>query len=120
MSALPPLEELKELPPPHEILELPSGGLITFGVEGFEIGSMVIHPRYRGAPPEKKIHVLRVYVPKKYKSYFPYYWDITAKTLIAQLLPFLKRPDYKDYEFTIIKHGVPPKARFELRVRKIA
>jgi len=107
-------EELRMLPGPYEILDLKDGESITLRIVGWERGKIIIHPRYPGAPPEKEIPVLRVHVTEDTKPYPPYYYDITAKTLQYQLLPYLLEPGYEKYLFKITKHGVPPRARFTL------
>jgi len=75
---------------------------------------MVIHPRYPGAPSEKEVEVLRVHVTEAAKVAPPYYFDITSKTLMAQMIPLLMERDYDRYEYLVTKYGVAPKARFTL------
>lgn len=65
---------------------------------------------------EKRIRALRVWVPKEIKLLFPYYWDITSQTLIAQLMPALEAPGWEAKKYKITKYGVAPKARFSLEV----
>jgi len=105
-------EELRRLPEPYEILDLPDRGSESFRVTSWEQGTMVIKPRYRGAPAEKVITVLRMHVPTEDKPFFPHYWDLTSKTCMAQLVPMLMDPRYRDYRYTITKYGVAPRARF--------
>jgi len=53
------------------------------------------------------------------KALFPDYWDISSKTLVAQLLPQLRLPGYEGKKFTITNYGIAPKARFTLEVRPL-
>lgn len=75
---------------------------------------MVIHPKYPGAPAEKEIVVLRVHLAVGVKPYPPMYYDITSKTLQAQLVPMLLEARFVEYEYVVTKHGVAPRARFTL------
>jgi hypothetical protein len=102
------------LPTPYEILELPDHGVLSTRISSYEIGEMTITPR--DGRPTKVIPTLRITVPTTDKTHFPFYWDITAQTLIAQLVPFLLKPGYQSKRFTITKQGVAPKARFTLGV----
>lgn len=97
-----------------EILELEDGATTTLRVTAWEIGEMIIVPK--AGPPAKRIRVLRVRVPPADKLLGPAYWDITGQTLIEQMLPFLNQPGFQRRTFTITKHGIPPKARFQLEV----
>lgn len=106
---------MAELKGPYEILELGDGETLTTGVMRFERGEVEIHPSYQ--PAGKMITALRVHVPEKDKEFFPFYWDITSQTLVAQLLPYLERPGYEARTYVITKHGVAPRARFTLEVK---
>jgi len=44
------------------------------------------------------------------------YWDITSKTLQAQLRPLLLELIARGAEFTVTAHGEGPQKRFSLRV----
>ena len=107
-------EVMRRLPGPYEILDLPDGGSVRIRVVSYERGSVIIHPKYAGAPAEKEIPVLRVHLASGVKPYPPMYWDITSKTLTAQMLPMLMEPGFEKYEFVVTKHGVAPRARFTL------
>jgi hypothetical protein len=100
---------------PFEILELADGQTIRLRISNFEWGETVIHPRYAGAPAEKRIPVLRLYVPADLKPRGPPYWDLTSKTLQAQLKPLLADLKATGKEFTITAHGTGPSKRFSLR-----
>ena len=101
---------------PFEILELRDGESLRLKVVKYEWGEMVIHPRYPGAPAEKRIPVLRLYVPADYKPRGPPYWDVTSKTLQAQLKPLLESLRAEGREFTVTAHGVAPSKRFTVRI----
>ena len=101
---------------PFEILELADGQMIELRILKWELGETVIHPRWPGAPAEKRINSLRVHVPPKVKPLFPHYWDVTSKTLIAQLLPYLEGRDFTKKTFRIRAHGVAPKKRYTLEI----
>ena len=109
--------ELRELLGPYELLELRDRESVTLQIVSSELGSMIIHPRWPGAPKEKTITVLRVHLAAGVKPYPPQYFDITSKTLIAQLQPFLMERGFERQEFVITKFGQPPRARFTLERR---
>ncbi len=102
------------LPGPYEIFELSDGQTHTTKVESWELGDVKIHPDYK--PEGKIIQALRIHVPQSYKDFFPFYYDITSLTLIAQLMPFLETEGYGQKTYTITKHGVAPRARFSMTV----
>lgn len=81
---------MAEIIGPYEILELADGETVTFHVERYETGKMIIHPTYPGAPEEKIIDGLRVFVPLADKEYLPSYWDVTGGHLVAGLKPLLE------------------------------
>lgn len=97
-----------------EILELADGETKTLTILDWTIGEMTIVPK--AGPPAKRIRVLRVNVPPADKPLGPAYWDITGQTLIEQLLPYLHQPGFQRRRFAVTKHGIPPTARFALRV----
>jgi hypothetical protein len=97
-----------------EILELEDSQSVDLRVTEYELGEMVIHPRQ--GPPDKRIRVLRLHVRQEDKRTGPPYWDITGQTLIEQLLPYLRRPDFRALTFRVTKYGVAPKARFGLQI----
>lgn len=108
------LEDLEKLEGPYEILDLGDRGHKELRILSWKLGRMVIQPRETGVA--KEIKALRVWVPKEIKPLFPDYWDITAQTLIAQLIPHLERPGWEEARFIITKYGEAPKARFSLEV----
>lgn len=97
-----------------EILELEDQQTVQLVITAWELGEMDIVGRT--FPGKKRIRVLRVRVPPDTKTIGPAYWDITGQTLIEQMLPWLKEPDFTRRRFTITKHGIAPKARFQLQV----
>lgn len=104
---------------PFEFWDQDPGETRVFRVEKWEEGQTDIVPRNIPNARPKRIQVLRLHLPLGIKPTLPYYWDITSKTLIAGLLPVLRRPDYGDYEFTVTKFGTPPRARFSLNWEKL-
>jgi hypothetical protein len=107
-------EGLRPLVGPYELLDLPDRGSVRLRIVSWEQGSMTISPRYEGAPSEKVVPVLRVHLAAGVKPYAPYYYDITSKTLQAQLVPLLLERGYDRYEYVVTKYGVAPRARFTL------
>lgn len=100
---------------PFEILELPDGGQLFTHVSAFEEGSMAITPR--DGRPAKVVRTVRIHVPPAEKAHFPFYWDLTAQTLIAQLLPMLPSIVKEKRAIKITKSGLGASARFSLEVR---
>lgn len=107
-------EELRRLAGPYEILELADRESADLKIVSFERGTMEIRPRYAGAPETKEIPVLRVHVTAATKPLAPQYYDITSKTLAAQLLPFLHQPGFEKWTFRVTAYGVAPRKRFSL------
>ncbi len=110
-------EDVKELAGPYEIFELTDGEVRQLRITSWSQGNVTIYPLHR--PVGKVINALRVHVPEDTKDFFPYYWDITGKTLVAQMVPYLHTPGFQDKIFTITKHGIAPKARFTLEVNPV-
>lgn len=108
------MDLLKE---PFEILELADGTSLTLKIVSREEGETVIHPRYPGAPAEKRIPVMRLHVDPEYKPVGPPYWDVTSKTLQAQFRPLLPGIIERGAEVVITAHGSGPAKRFSLVVR---
>lgn len=113
------VERVRRLPGPYEILDLEDRQSVTLRVVSWERGSIIIHPRYRGAPAEKEIVALRLHLAAGVKPYPPMYYDVTSKTLQAQFMPYLMAADFERYEYVVTKYGVAPKARFTLERRSI-
>ena len=99
---------------PMELLDLEDGKKLTFRVLRFEQGETAI--KTQDVPAGKVVGALRIHVPRELKPVGMPYYDITSKTLQAQLLPFLQDPGQKGRTFTITAHGIRPRKRFELAV----
>jgi len=112
---VPFVESLRDLNPPFEILDMKDGETIKLRCYKWELGKTTIVNRTTGET--KVVQVLRVHVCKEYKNSYPFYWDITAKRLIAQLLPILQRLDFSRFVITITKLGEKPIARFTVDVQ---
>jgi len=110
-------EEVKVLQGPYEIFELTDGQVVRLRITDYQQGVVTIYPKDK--PTGKVVNALRIHVPRDSKPFFPFYWDITGKTLVAQLLPYLEQAGYKDKIFTITKYGVAPKARFTVEVKTV-
>ena len=95
---------------PFELLELYDGQVFSLQVVRWEEGRTTIFPPF--APGGKEIPVLRVHVNPEAQPTGLDYWDITSKTLIAQLRPLLQLAHYRQLEFTIRAYGEKPKKRF--------
>ena len=100
---------------PYEILELGDGSSMSTHVVGWELGTMDLVPRDGRAP--KTVKTLRLHVPAADKTHYPPYWDLTAQTLIAQLLPRLDSIVKDKKTLTIKKSGSGPGARFSTEVK---
>jgi len=100
---------------PREILDLQDGGKLQTRILRHELGITKILPR--GATEEKEIEALRIHVPKEDKQHYPYWWDISSKTLKHQLLPLLPEIEKNGRRVTITKYGVAPAARFKVEVQ---
>lgn len=104
------------LPGPFEILELKDGEVKELTVARSQVGSMIIHPRFPGAPAEKVIMGIRIFVPSAEKVFGPPYWDLTSQTLRAQLEPILDEVTRKGRKIRITARGFGPGKRFTVTV----
>lgn len=107
-------EDLKTLPGPYEIFELPDGGKSRLRVMDWKLGLIFIQTA--DVPAGKEVKAMRIYVTSETKPIGVNWYDITSQTLIAQLQPYLEIAGYQQKAFTITKYGVRPKARFMLEV----
>lgn len=107
---------MAQLPEPMEILDLADGESRSFRATGHLVADATI--KTTREPGGKAIQVLRVFVRKEDKPLGPPYWDVTGKTLVADLLPQLQRPDLAQLRFTVTARGIAPKKRFQLEVTK--
>ena len=117
MSVSRPLERLPELPQPWEFLKLGDGECVEFRIVRWQLFKAVIHPTWPGAPEEKVIRVLRVWVDPKDKPIGPDYYDISSSTLVYQLMGFLSRPDFNRFRVRICAHGIPPRKRYSVEFK---
>lgn len=104
------------LPEPFDYLSLNDGETTTIEVDRWQRGQGMITPSRAGEPPTKRIEVLRLHVKPGTKLMLPPYWDISSKNLIAGLLPYLERADFRSKKYAITKHGFGIGARFSLTV----
>jgi len=106
------MAELPMLEGPYEIFDMEDGQSMRLDVLSYEEGQMDIKPRRLGGETVVRVRALRVHVKEGTKPFTPMYWDITAQTLIAYLLPFFRERDFERAAYKVTKHGVAPKARF--------
>jgi len=116
MAAIYSPEALEPLPPPYEILELEPGVPVDLEVTGYRIGRITIKPRFPGAPPEKTVAAVRVYLTERCKPTFPHYYDITPQRLVAQLIPILLAGYWRTHIIRIVRDVPGPKAHFSVQL----
>jgi len=104
------------LPGPYEIHELEDLESRKVTVLKYELGDVVIHPRYPGAPAEKTVHAMRIFVSAADKPHGPAYWDITSQTLIAQLEPQLRAAPPAGVKIKLTAHGIAPSKRYAVEI----
>lgn len=109
----------RKLPGPYELLDLADRQSVTLRIQSFEEGWMTINRKPPNPPGPVDVEVLRVMVAPGVKALPPPYYDITSKTLIAQLLPALRIGEYKKREYTITAYGVAPRKRFTVESRPL-
>ncbi len=102
---------------PFEILEMESGEEVSLRVTRYEQAPVMIKPVR--APDGIMVDVLRLHLALGTKQIGAPYYDVTSKTLRAQLLPYLQIGDYLTRVFTIKKFGSEPAARFSLAIREL-
>ncbi len=103
------------LPGPYEIYDAADGESTTLVVLDWTEGMVEIHPGYGEAI--KTVAALRLRLAAPWKPHFLPYLDITSNRLRANLKPFLAEIPAGGLALTIIKHGVAPRASFEIRVK---
>jgi len=108
------LRPVARLPPPYEILELDPCVTFKIRVLKWEIGTVIIHPRIPGVPPEKEVVALRLWTERPYKPYPPLYWDVTPRRLVYMLSPILAQPGYQNLIICIHPYGLRPKKWYEV------
>ncbi len=99
---------------PFELLELANGESRTFHVTAWAKGITIIKPTW--FPQGKEVEILRIWVDPQQQPIGLTYWDISSKTLIAQLEPYLAKEDYRSFSYTITAFGEPPKKRYTVGV----
>jgi hypothetical protein len=95
---------------PLEILEMSDGEVRELVVTGYVLGTTTITPRDRQV--SKQIDVVRLLVDHVSKSLFPYYYDLTAGTLTAQVAPLLGAVQQWPRVLRIAAYGVAPRRRY--------
>lgn len=101
-----------EVTEPFELLEMRDGEVREFHIDAWGEGTTIIKPTW--APEGKEIPVLRIWVAPNERPIGLPYWDITSKTLIAQLKPYLQRDDFRGLVYKITAFGEAPRKRFTL------
>ena len=109
---------MSEIPGPYEILEVAPGDAVEFHVVRYRTGKMRIHPTWPGAPEERIVDGIRIWVPPEDKEWLPHYWDVTAGHLVASLKPLLPvlRREGKKVKITagLMRPGDPASKRFKI------
>jgi hypothetical protein len=104
------------LPGPLEILEMGDGEVRTLAVVGWETGAVTLTPVGRLT---KTVLGVRLHVRPDSKGMFPFYWDLTAATLVAQVIPTMEAHPGQGVILEVTKSGVAPKARYGVAVRGV-
>lgn len=133
---LPNPPALALLPEPYEFLDLENGHSIRLSIDRAVLGMAVIHPKEvtsrhirihmqannltapppSGTPISVPIPVLRVF-GQRLDAVSPLkYWDISSKTLTADLLPRTSAIAITPLIVTISAHGEKPHKRFSVEV----
>jgi hypothetical protein len=125
---------LSELPGPYELLDLEHGNSIVLQILNHARGFMEIHPinpsprQVRimmlqqgltappapGTPITNQVPALRLYGQRLDAASPARYWDVTALTLQADLLPRLQVAGGSPLVVKITAHGVKPTKRFSV------
>jgi hypothetical protein len=123
-----------ELAEPLEFLDLEHGQSISLAIDRFEQGSTLIHPTQNtprhirlhmtqnglseppavGTPISIRIPVLRVFGTRLDQVSPIHYWDISSKTLQADLLPRLLAHRGGILTVTITANGYKPTKRYSI------
>lgn len=107
-------EELRRLAGPIEFLDLKDRESQDLKIVSWERGITLIHTTRRGRELDVDIPVLRVHVTAAVKPLPPRYFDISSKTLQAQLLPLLLQRGFEGWTYRVTAYGVAPRKRFSL------
>lgn len=129
-------EQLPELPEPYEYLDLEDGHSISLNINKAELGLATIHPRNPsprhvrqymeqrglsdppapGTPISVRVPVLRVHGFRLDEPSPTTYWDISARTLQADLGPRVLAPHQNAIVVVITAHGYKPHKRYSVEV----
>jgi len=127
-------EGVRELPEPIELLDLEHGNAISLAIDRFEMGQTLIHPTQptprhvrihmqqfgltappvAGTPISVMVPALRVFGTRLDKPSPLHYWDITSKTLQADLLPRLIANQGGVLTVTLTANGYKPTKRYSV------
>jgi hypothetical protein len=107
------IPDVSQVPPllgPFEVFDIPSNAPRSLTVSKWQLGSMWIKPR--DSRPPRQVVALRVWVSTEDKPLYPDYYDMTAQTLVPQIVPLLEASPGKPVRLTITKFGEGPTGRF--------
>lgn len=133
-ASLPNPPALALLPEPYEFLDLENNHSIRLSIDRAQLGMAVIHPKtvsqrhlriymqhnnlsappVAGTPISVPIPVLRVYGQRIDLSSPLKYWDISSKTLTADLLPRVMAGASLPLVIAITAHGEKPHKRYSV------
>jgi hypothetical protein len=108
------LDAVEWLSPPYEIYEFQPCNPATFSITDYKIGKIRISPRWPGAPTEKIVIAIRLFVKPETKPAFPYYYDITPSRLVHQLASMLVHGVPHGMRLRIHRDIPGPKAHFSV------
>lgn len=123
-----------DLAEPYEFLDLEHGNSITLNITSYELGTALIHPTAitprqvrlhmmqnglsappaAGTPITVRIPVLRVFGQRIDKPSPLSYWDISSKTLQANLVPRLALRAGGVLSVTLTAQGYKPTKRYSV------
>ena len=99
---------------PADLLELHDGQSVEFSPLRFLSGELVIQPRT--SPVGKTVPALRIWVSLADKPSGAPYWDVTAGTTIARLLPILPELVSGRRRLRLTMRGIAPASRHQIDV----
>jgi|SRR5579863_2588810 len=122
------------LPEPYELVDLPDGESITLRIDSWLDGSLKIHPKNpdarhlrihmdqrglitpppAGTPIDVEIPLLRLYGQRIDAASVAPYWDVTSKTLRADLLARLTNRPVYPLTVRLTAHGHKPQKRYSV------
>lgn len=123
-----------DLPEPIEFMDLEHGVSVTLNITRSEMGTTTIHPKVTtprhirlhmdqnglsappvaGTPITIRVPVLRVFGTRLDEPSPNTYWDISSKTLQANLFPLLKAHEGSMVTVKITSHGYKPTKRYSV------